>query len=74
MDILLYGDSLLDIEKLTVPHPRMHERKFVLVPASEIAGETLHPGFGKTINELLAMCQDTSVVMSIQMEKSSSVK
>ncbi len=62
LDILLYGNSLIDMEQLTVPHPRMHERKFVLVPAAEIAGEQIHPGFGLTIKELLDSCSDTSVV------------
>ena len=52
IDILLYGDSVIDTERLTVPHPRMHERAFVLVPLAEIAPSLVHPVLGKSILEL----------------------
>jgi len=43
MDILLYGSQAIDTPELQVPHPRMHLRRFVLVPLAEIAADTLHP-------------------------------
>lgn len=62
IDILLYGDKKLHETKITVPHPRMHERRFVLEPAAEIAGNEIHPEFGVSINKLLAECNDDSRV------------
>lgn len=52
IDILLFGDTILDSPQLTLPHPAMHYRRFVLEPLAEIAPEVLHPVLKKTIREL----------------------
>lgn len=54
LDLLLHGDSVLEASGVTVPHPRLHERAFVLVPLNEIAPELEHPVLGKSISELTA--------------------
>lgn len=54
LDLLLYGEHIIDQPGLRIPHPRMHERLFVLTPAEEIAGEMRHPALDATIAELLA--------------------
>jgi 2-amino-4-hydroxy-6-hydroxymethyldihydropteridine diphosphokinase len=54
IDLLFYDDLMLETEDLQLPHPRLHERLFVLQPLAEIAPEKIHPRFGKTIGELLA--------------------
>lgn len=55
LDLLLYGEEIIDSESLTVPHPRMHERAFVLVPLLEIAPQASIPGRGPA-RALLAAC------------------
>lgn len=52
IDILLYGDEVHETAALTIPHPRMHERAFVLAPLSEIAYLANHPVFGRCIADL----------------------
>lgn len=53
IDVLLFGSCVIDTPQLSVPHPAMHERRFVLEPLAEIAPETRHPVFKKTVRELL---------------------
>jgi GTP cyclohydrolase-4 len=53
IDILFYGDQVIDTPKLVIPHPRLTERAFVLIPLAEIAPNLVHPVNGKTVKELM---------------------
>jgi 2-amino-4-hydroxy-6-hydroxymethyldihydropteridine diphosphokinase len=55
LDLLLHGDAVLDDPELTLPHPRMHERAFVLAPLAEVAPNLMVPGRG-SVADLLAAC------------------
>ena len=66
IDILLYGSGIVREPGLEIPHPRMAERKFVLVPLAEIAGETNHPATLMTIAEMLEATADQSEVSMVK--------
>jgi 2-amino-4-hydroxy-6-hydroxymethyldihydropteridine diphosphokinase len=53
LDILLFGNDVINEEQLTIPHPRLHERLFALRPLAEIAPEMIVPATGATVRELL---------------------
>ena len=65
IDILFYNDLELNSSKLILPHPKMGERNFVLIPLTEIAPEKLHPGTHLKVKEMLQICTDRLKVEKI---------
>ena len=57
IDLLLFDDLVFNSESLSIPHPRMHTRRFVLDPLAAIAGDVIHPVFHKTISDLACKCR-----------------
>jgi 2-amino-4-hydroxy-6-hydroxymethyldihydropteridine diphosphokinase len=60
--LLFYGNLQYQSSFLTLPHPRLHQRRFVLVPLAELDPHLVHPGINQTIQELLEHTDDTSMV------------
>ncbi|MBR6991843.1 MAG: 2-amino-4-hydroxy-6-hydroxymethyldihydropteridine diphosphokinase [Bacteroidales bacterium] len=60
IDLIFYDHLVIDTPDLTLPHPRMHLRRFVLEPLCDIAPDYIHPIFNKSLTELLNECTDTS--------------
>jgi len=65
IDILLFGNMIIDENNLQIPHSHLHERRFVLVPLCEIAPGFIHPVLNKTISSLLESCTDLSSVIKL---------
>jgi 2-amino-4-hydroxy-6-hydroxymethyldihydropteridine diphosphokinase len=65
IDILFYGDQIVDTEDLKIPHPELQNRRFALVPMSEIADDLIHPRLYQTIHELLKNCHDPLAVKKL---------
>jgi deoxyguanosine kinase len=63
IDILFFGDKIINTQDLVVPHPKLQYRKFVLLPLCEIAANNLHPVMRKTFIQLLSECTDTGNVI-----------
>ena len=62
IDILICEDMIIDEENLKIPHPLLHQRRFVLVPLCEVASDMIHPVLKKSISDLLEICGDKSEV------------
>ena len=66
IDILFYGNEIVEAEELVIPHPRLSQRAFVLSPLVELEPDFVHPGEGKTITLLLASLKDPGRVIRLQ--------
>ena len=62
LDILFYDNEIVEKRNLKIPHPRLPERRFVLVPLSELAPQLIHPGLNQSVSELLATTKDTKKI------------
>ena len=62
VDILYYGERIVNSDRLVIPHPRLHLRRFTLLPMVEVLPELVHPALMKTQKELLEICPDDSEV------------
>ena len=65
IDVLFVNDEVMDTESLVLPHPRLHLRKFTLLPLLELIPDYVHPKLQKSIQELLVACEDNSEVRKI---------
>ena len=68
IDILCHGDSVLETDTLTIPHPRIAFRKFVLIPFNELAQDFIIPGLNVSVGNLLHVCVDASIIVKHSLE------
>ncbi len=66
IDLILFNNISLSIDKLTIPHKLMHKRNFVLAPVAEIAASLVHPVLNKTMTELCSICEDDCVIRKLK--------
>lgn len=69
LDLLYYGNQVINTPVLTVPHPRLHQRRFTLLPLCEVAPDFVHPVLGMTQTQLLEYCNDSLAVIKIEPKK-----
>lgn len=65
IDILFYGNEIIQTEQLDIPHPYIQDRSFVLLPLNDIASECIHPRFNRKVHDLLNECKDKTVIERI---------
>ncbi len=65
MDILFFNNEIIQLPGLTIPHPRLHERNFVLIPLSELAADYVHPVLNQTVLQLKSQCRDKKWVKPV---------
>jgi 2-amino-4-hydroxy-6-hydroxymethyldihydropteridine diphosphokinase len=66
LDILVCGEEVIENERLQIPHPRLHERRFVLIPLREISPDLRHPRLGKTISQILSELEGEEKVLPLR--------
>ncbi len=71
LDLLLYDNCVIEDPALTIPHPRLHERRFVLAPLADLAPDRQHPVIGLSLRELLSQVTDDSIVRLLNPQPSS---
>ena len=71
LDLLLYDDCIRNAPALTIPHPRLHQRRFVLAPLVELDPDRRHPVLGQSLRDLLAQLEDASVVRRLNPQPNS---
>ena len=72
IDILFYGIEVIKFDNLTIPHPLIQDRKFVLSPLMALRPKMIHPSFGKTVAQLYEACEDKGSVKKYQCQKQTS--
>ncbi len=65
LDLLFYGEEMIDEEGMKIPHPRLQERRFVLVPLHDIAPDWVHPRLHKTVSQMLAELKEGGKVVPL---------